>query len=470
MATDDKGIVPSDEEVARSSSSSSSNAGPGRLQDVKWYRSTPFNALILGICNLLAPGIWGAMNSLGGGGAQEPYLVNAANALTFCLMVLSCFFGTVLVRYIGIKWTLIAGTLGYAPYAAGLYTHNRYGTEWFVLFGAALCGLSAGIFWMSEAAIALSYPEPWNRGRFLGFWLSFRVGGQILGGAINLGINAKKNTGGKVSYAVFEAFIALQALGPLVGLLLSKPEQVQRTDGVPVKLYIKERNPWTELWEMAKLFATKRFLLIVPLIAQAVYAEAVMFSFQGLWFSVRSRALGSFLSGVVAIVVGNLMGAWLDWKKYSLKTRNRGAFYATLGLQGAWWIWATILVTDFQKTQPIFDWVDAGFGKGFALFLFWVAGFQLNYMFLYFVIGNLARNDEEVVRLAGLLRGTESAAQAVSYGLGSVKIMASVGNVYLNFGLWAIALFPAWLVIKDIGVVNYYKPSTETSSVDDQAK
>lgn len=32
----------------------------------------------------------------------------------------------------------------------------------------------------------------------------------------------------------------------------------------------------------------------------------------------------------------------------------------------------------------------------------------------YFVIGNLADNDEEVIRYAGLLRGTESAVQAVS--------------------------------------------------------
>lgn len=32
----------------------------------------------------------------------------------------------------------------------------------------------------------------------------------------------------------------------------------------------------------------------------------------------------------------------------------------------------------------------------------------------YFIIGNLAEDEEEVVRIAGLLRGTESAAQAVS--------------------------------------------------------
>lgn len=193
------------------------------------------------------------MNSLGAGGEEKPYLVNAANALTFCLMVVSCFFSPVLVKYVGIKWALIFGTMGYAPFAAGLYTNNRFGNEWFVLFGAALCGISAGVFWMAEAAIALSYPEPYNQGRFLGFWLSFRIGGQVLGGAINLGLNADNSKAGKVSYNVYLAFIALQALGPFAGLLLNTPDKVQRTDGVKVKLAITNSAAY-ELKANAKLF------------------------------------------------------------------------------------------------------------------------------------------------------------------------------------------------------------------------
>lgn len=38
------------------------------------------------------------------------------------------------------------------------------------------------------------------------------------------------------------------------------------------------------------------------------------------------------------------------------------------------------------------------------------------------------------------------------YGLNSVPIIAQVGGVYLNFGLWAVALVPAWIVVKEIGV------------------
>lgn len=110
--------------------------------------------------------------------------------------------------------------------------------EWFVLFGATCCGLGAGIFWMAEAAIALSYPEPYNQGRFLGLWLMFRVGGQVLGGAVNLGLNAHRDEAGSVSYGVYQVFIALQAAAPFAGLLLTAPSKVERTDGVTVNCSI----------------------------------------------------------------------------------------------------------------------------------------------------------------------------------------------------------------------------------------
>lgn len=40
-----------------------------------WYRSTFFNATIVGLGALFAPGLYNAMASTGAGGAQTPYLV-----------------------------------------------------------------------------------------------------------------------------------------------------------------------------------------------------------------------------------------------------------------------------------------------------------------------------------------------------------------------------------------------------------
>lgn len=222
-----------------------------------------------------------------------------------------------------------SSSIGYAPFAAGLYTNNRFGTEWLTLFGAALCGISAGVFWMAEAAIAIAYPESWNKGKALGYWLTYRLGGQILGGAINLGLNADRDQAGKVSYTVFLIFIALQASGPFVALLLNRPEKVQRRDGRTVNLTIAQ-NPLYEIKKTTRLFFGKDFLLIVLFIGQAVFAEAVFFTYLAckccenlsnkmaaraylpqVWFSVRARALGSFLSGIVAVTAGNLLGVSL---------------------------------------------------------------------------------------------------------------------------------------------------------------
>lgn len=168
--------------------------------------------------------------------------------------------------------------MGYAPYAAGLYTNNRFGVTWLVILGAALCGISAGVFWAAEAAIAIAYPEPWNRGKSLGYWLTFRVMGQIIGGAVNLSLNINNREAGKVSYTVYIVFIAIQAAGALVALLLNRPQHVQRQDGKKVQLSIVE-SPWYEIKATAKAFVNPQFLLIVLWIGQAVFSEAVYFTY-----------------------------------------------------------------------------------------------------------------------------------------------------------------------------------------------
>ncbi|KAF2853543.1 hypothetical protein T440DRAFT_515666 [Plenodomus tracheiphilus IPT5] len=418
----------------------------------QWHHTPLYNATILGICSLLAPGLWGAMNSLGAGGSQSPTLVNTANALTFCLMIVSCWLTSSLIRYIGIKGALITGTLGFAPYSAGLYLNNRYGVEWLVLLGAALCGISAGIFWASEAAIAIVYSEEGRRGRMVAYWITWTCVGRILGGAINLGLNFEKGEGGKVAYSVYLVFIGLQALGPFVAALLDRPGKVQRKNGVKVELEISEDGVWVEVKETTRTFLKLKFLLLVVWIGQGVYSEAVYYTYIALWFSVRARALGSFLSGFVAIVATNLLGGWLDLHRVALRKRARWAFAVIMVTQGAWWVWLTINVTEFNRSARIYDWADAGFGRAFGPFILLVAGFQLNYNFSFFLIDQISGSPQETIRLAALLRGTESAWQALSYGLNALPVFAAVGGTYFNFGVWAVAVVPAWLVVRQIGV------------------
>ena len=115
-------------------------------------------------------------------------------------------------------------------YATGLYENKvTGGRDWLVLLGSFLCGSSAGLFWSVEGAIVMGYPEPSKRGRYLAYWLAFRNAGSVLGGSINLGLNAKNSKGGSVSSSTYLVFIVLQAIAPFVGYLVSSESRSRST-------------------------------------------------------------------------------------------------------------------------------------------------------------------------------------------------------------------------------------------------
>lgn len=175
-----------------------------------WFRSVFFQATIVGLLAFAAPGLWNALQSVGAGGQQTPFLVMAGNAVLFSLMTITCLSSSLIVNRIGLRWTLVLGTTGYALYSAALYQNNRYGTVWFIYVGSAACGITAGMFWAAEGAVMLSYPEPEKRGRYLAYWLAYRNSGAILGGAINLGFNATGTKLGSLDWRTYIVFVVLR--------------------------------------------------------------------------------------------------------------------------------------------------------------------------------------------------------------------------------------------------------------------
>ncbi|KHE80501.1 MFS general substrate transporter [Neurospora crassa] len=232
----------------------------------RWYRSPLFNVIMVGLISFTQPGVWNALNSTGAGGAQEPYLVNGSNSLTFGIMVFGCSLFSILSNKIGIKWVLIIGTLGYAPYSASLYVNNRYGTEWFVLFGGALCGIAASALWASEGAIALGYADIKDRGKFTGIWLGLRELGQLIGASIQLSLNVKKEGRGKVGYTTYLVLIALQCLGLPFALLVSSPHKVIKADGTRLRDPTLNKTVKGEFKKIWSLFKRRQMYLLVPIL------------------------------------------------------------------------------------------------------------------------------------------------------------------------------------------------------------
>ncbi|KAK4868963.1 hypothetical protein LT330_006572 [Penicillium expansum] len=380
------------------------------------------------------------MNGLGVGGSQSPDLVNTANALLYALMTLTCFAGPLITNAIGFRWTLTLGSLGYPLYAAGLYLNNRTGATWLVYLGCVTCGISAGFFWSVEGAVATGYPEQHKRGRYIATWFTFRNFGNIIGGAVSLAINHKVNQRGQVGYQTYLAFIAIQCLGLVIGPLLSNPEKVQRDDGTRIEAPrgIHWREEVCEMWRLAR---SRSILLLVPLFWYFGWIQAYPGTYLATYFTVRARALGSFMSAVVGTLATWLGGSLVDlpWLK-NRKHRAIVTFVVIALMNSATWIWAVIIQNEYRHTNPVLDWGNqSSFGRGFGLYLFERISLGLVENYIYWCIGNLSDSPGDQIRYSSLLRGIETAAVAVGFGVQAVPTVL-IATASINLGLWFIAL------------------------------
>ncbi|TVY92815.1 putative membrane protein [Lachnellula willkommii] len=435
------GFVIGKEELSEDASGSRDDpTAPLKKGRPPFFRGTLFQILVVGLCAFCAPGIWSAMNGLGVGGSQSPDLVNAANALLYAFMTVTCFSGPWLTNLIGFRWTLAIGSLGYPLYAAGLYVNNRYGTTWFVYFGAVACGITAGFFWSVEGAISTGYPEQHKRGRYIATWFTFRNFGNIIGGAISLGINHNVNRKGKVGYGTYQAFIAIQCLGFFIAFLLSNPEQVKRDDGTTISAPrgINWRVQAKEMW---RLTISKPILLLTPLFWYFGWIQAYPGTYLATYFTVRSRALASFLSAIIMTFATWLGGALVDlpWTK-SRQTRAIVTYIFIASLNSGTWIWAVYLQNEYRHTQPVLDWGhQSSFGRGFGLYMFECVSLSLVENYIYWCIGNLSDSPGDQIRYSALLRGIETAGVAVGFGVQAVPTVL-IATASINLGFWFFAL------------------------------
>ncbi|EEB89602.1 hypothetical protein MPER_12280 [Moniliophthora perniciosa FA553] len=414
---------------------------PQSLENVqgkrKWYRTTMFNAHVIGIVGLTAPGLWNAMNALGAGGAREPYLVNAANALVFGLMGIFCLLGATGSGMDTCTWSCRI------PDLLRRFVYQRQIRE-----SVAIDGISAGLFWASEAAVAVGYPEPSKRGRYLNVWVWWRTLGPIVGGAIVLALNNENGQRGHVSTDTYLIFIALQCLSVPVALALSPPEKVQRKDGTKVQPQAKVtlKQTFIDLW---RCLQRREILLLLPIFS-AAYFNSYSSTFASLYFSVRARALNGFLGNFPVLLGSQLVSHLLDYKGLSRKSRLVWGFWLVVITHILAWFYAVVIIADYRKNNPVLDWSHgAPFVRGFFVDVFWSCSKQILQTWLYYIMGTLTNDISELTRYTGILRGIESFAQAVAYGLNATKKVDAWVPVGINIALLVISVYPTWLVVRD---------------------
>lgn len=391
------------------------------------------------------------MAATGGGGQQSPFLVNASYSTTYCLMFLTGLLTPTFMSVTNMRFTLIFGTLGFAPYVAALYVHGNYGVVWYLFFGAVLCGISAGVFFASEGTIVLSYPIRSKQALYISYWLMYRVMGQLLGGAINLGLNAESNKRGSMSGDTYVVFIVLQCIAPLFAMLISQPHQVQRRDGSPVIIELK-RSSLKELRASIKTLLKPKVLLLQPLIWQSSFGEALLGTYMANHFTVRARALGSLLGAIIGAIGNYIFGFYLDNQRTTINFRAKSSFISVYAMQLGWWAFGIVMMNRLHNYEEAIDWNQPNFHAAFAAYLMLQLGTNWMYEYNYWIIGAMNDDPGDIVRLASILRSIESASQAVAYGINSTKLrLDAVGGI--NIAQCVLSIPLAWEVVRKTGIL-----------------
>ncbi|OJI99498.1 hypothetical protein ASPVEDRAFT_50930 [Aspergillus versicolor CBS 583.65] len=409
----------------------------------RFYRSCLFQIIIVGLVAFCEPGIWTALNNLGAGGNAKPYLNNAANALTFGLMSVGCFLAGGVSNKITAKWALFIGAAFYTPYAAGLYCNNRYGNEWFLLLGAALCGVGASLLWASEGAIAVGYPEEEKRGRYVAIWMGIRQMGPLVGGAISLAINVKTAHTGKVSYTTYLGLVAISALGAPFALLLSQPQDVIRSNGTKIP-YMKRTSVAIESRAIWKQLKNKYMLLLIPVFLAGQFGSTYQGNYLTTYFTVRSRALASFLTAVVGALANMLTGIVLDLKFVSRETRSKLVYIVVLVFVTAAWTWNAIVQTKLSRMAepPSFDLGDGPFfNSAFTVYMFFKFFYEVLQTYIYWLMAEIkgAQADGDIARTTGILRSWESIGSTIAYAVGATH-WPNMNQMILGFSLWGVTI------------------------------
>ena len=127
-----------------------------------WYASPPTQLVLVAFVCFLCPGMFNAVNGLGGGGQVTATVANNSNVALYSTFSVVGFFAGTVVNRLGIKWSLSFGGFGYFIYVASYLSYNHNQNAGFVIFAGALLGVCAGLLWAAQGgsyewSVAVSY-------------------------------------------------------------------------------------------------------------------------------------------------------------------------------------------------------------------------------------------------------------------------------------------------------------------------
>ncbi|TRM66629.1 major facilitator superfamily domain-containing protein [Schizophyllum amplum] len=398
---------------------------------------------MLGFVCFMGPGLFNALNGLGGGGQLDTQTSANANVALYSTFAVMAFFAGTVNNMIGPRYTLFMGSMGYSLYVGSylaLNIHPHAGA--FVIAAGAILGICAGLLWTAQGSMMLAYPTEQQKGRFIGiFWSIFNLGG-VVGASVSLGTNYHSEAGA-VGNSTYIAFLVLTAIGVTIPLLMVNPNEMIRVDGTKVAT---PRHPsWKT--ELLGLYVTLRTDPMILLLFPMFFASNWFYTWQfndynaGL-FNIRARALNNLVYWIAQVIGSVAIGLLLDQPRLTRRVRAFAGWTVLFLMVFLVHIWAYFYQKDYTRTDGhvLVDIYDKGY-----------AGYILCYVFMgildamwqttsYWLMGAMSNDAAKLAHFAGFYKSLQSAGAAGAWRADAVKIP------YMNIFISEWVLLVAGLV------------------------
>ncbi|KAF2191097.1 MFS general substrate transporter [Zopfia rhizophila CBS 207.26] len=414
-----------------------------------WFASPPVQLVIVSFVCFMCPGMFNALNGMGGGGQLDHRANNKANTALYSTFAVVGFFAGTFTNKLGIRTALSFGGIGYSIYVGSYLSYNHQKNLGFSIFAGALLGVCAGLLWCAQGAIMMSYPPEHSKGRYISwFWMIFNLGA-VIGSLIPLGQNIHQTGDTTVNDGTYIGFLILTLIGAGLAWTLVDAKAVYRDDGS--KIIVMKHPSWkSELWGLWETIQSDPYIVaLFPMFFASNWFYTYHFSeVNAAYFNVRTRALNGVVYYIMQILGAYIFGFALDAKGVRRTTRAKGAWVALFVLMMV--IWGGGYAFQKTYTRATFaegsgrekkDWTDEGFGGPFVLYMFYGFSDAAWQTCVYWFMGALTNNGRKLANFAGFYKGIQSAGAAITWRLDDI------GIPYMNMFASNWALLVGSLVI-----------------------
>ncbi|KAF2115808.1 major facilitator superfamily domain-containing protein [Lophiotrema nucula] len=420
-----------------------------------WYASPPVQLVIVSFVCFMCPGMFNALNGMGGGGQLDSTANSKANTALYSTFAVVGFFAGTFTNKLGIRTALSFGGVGYSIYVASYLCYNHTQNIGFTTFAGALLGVCAGLLWCAQGAIMMSYPPEASKGRYISwFWMIFNLGA-VIGSLIPLGQNIHKESGGVVSDGTYVGFLILTIIGAVLSWTLVDANAVIRHDGS--KVIVMKHPSWkSEILGLFETFKTDPYIIaLFPMFLASNWFYAYHFTeINGAYFNVRTRALNGVVYYTMQIVGAYVFGFALDIKGIRRTVRAKVAWAALFAVIMIVWgcgykfqkTYTRAWATDKANVDLKKDWTDDGFAGPFVLYMFYGFSDAAWQTCVYWYMGSLTNNGRKLANFAGFYKGIQSAGGAITWAMddGGISYTSMFAS---NWALLAGSLLVALPVI-----------------------